>query len=94
MPPDVKVYAVGCAVIHEQPVALSVSLRQYSVTPTLSLAVKVVIGTVSTEDEVGMVKDVIVGSCVSETYVSVSKVIVVVADALAEILPAASRTNA
>jgi hypothetical protein len=63
------------------------SVSRYPVTPTLSVAVKVVIATVSEVDVTGIVKDETVGGVVSAVG---GRVIVVVALRLFDTFPAAS----
>ena len=60
-----KVTDVGADVDHEHPEELFVVLTQYPVTPTLSVAVNVVIGTVRLDAVEGMMKPVTEGGVVS-----------------------------
>ena len=56
---------MGWELVHEQPDELFVVDTQYPVIPTLSVAVNVVIGTVSEEEYLGSVNAVTVGGVVT-----------------------------
>jgi hypothetical protein len=86
-----KVYETGTVADHPLAVADGVvadSLMKYPVTATLSVAVKVAMGTVSVVAVAGMVKAVMVGGVASDS------VIVTAAVMLADTLPAASLAQA
>ena len=94
-PAVATVYDVGAATVQPVAVAAGVaddSFTRYPVTPTLSDAARLVIGTTREEAVVGTVKAVTVGAVVSEA--TGENVIVIAAVRLADTLPAASLTQA